>query len=1455
MGDYRHSSIDFSILEFKDNGTKREQIERLFAKCLKIPFVRVNPSLNSKPSKSNTRNELSSKNELNNDDDEITIFYGTLGFEKLADGVKCLIKNFCNNYQCRRKLLNFDESILFSEILSYDILKVSHEIAVTSFSMGTLINLTDFCDHYNSDYEMGYVDEDGVEKEVLQVATNDMYALFHHSKNEINFHFRMVTIPNLKTKRTPTKINRYKMIIKYSSIKNIILKREDYKVIAYLMLENPPSIYALKRDLLSTTVTTQEQETNRDIHAGEKWLRQIKFLGLNTAEFGKCSTLKLNLFNHENPESLPPHKQPISPWTILNAIGKFQKFGCYFGNVKDKHLQYPPRPIKLNDLPPRVSFRITFALRALESISFQFADDLIQNHTENHKDELMKLALKDAEAFENSLYELFDAIAGGAFVQSLPFIKRKFIKLKDSPRSDPVFKSSGIVKIRRAVLTPTRLILLRPHPFLESRFIRNCDTDYVLRLSLRDDDMTFLTFSLYGQLEQEKKRFLMKCVKLPLLKGIPIADRTYEFVGSSQSQLRDNGLYLYAKDLGGKTAAQIRDKLGQINEKNVSKYVARVGLLLSQAQIFIPVTQAEIKLDEPDIMHEESVHPDSKDRYKFSDGAGMVSQEFAEKITGRLKEYKLLPESARIPSAFQIRLGGCKGLLVTWPNLKEIRKDLLPYDIVIRDSMRKFESDDRMLGILKVSDVRNVYLNKPLITVLDQLGVDTNVFLTMQLDVLNDILHCFLSEQSAANILRQYSSLHSHVKYDNLIASGIHILNEPFFRLLLDNVIRHATFLLKTKGRIQIPLSQGRTMFGVVDETMTLKYGEVFIQASSKENSNKTEIWTGKVLVSKFPCLHPGDARTFTAVDNEKLHHIRDCIVFPGVGPRPHPNEMAGSDLDGDEYAVIRYEPLFPPRIHAPMQYPDTKPKKDEINLETILDFYVDFIEEYSVGVIAKAHLAWADRLEKGIFHEKCMKLAEMYSVSLDFAKTGKNCKLEDEDKVRIYPDFMEKFSQKSTYLSRRALGALFRQITVFQLIFDEQLPIVVQDNENRLFEHPQSQKFIEVAKEAYKEYAHSTHLLQKMFKIKTESELVSGIYNKEDKFMSGKEEAGDSQRMIIKLMRQTVQNLRQFFDEQIARYSNDSKEVEELKLAQVSAYYKVTRELNAKTTSPIYGLPWIFSDYMAKLAQKNRTLSPIFPDEDSKLKYFGKLIDDQLNISTDETSLCDDEKQEECLKRIEMVRKIVIYWLDRQTHLKLGLCNSKHYAISEVDKIVNVSSLKYHQNYNNLPSPGLMIIEVFQRLLNAELSPQFQANADDTKQFRFTVGFSSLMTLYRLYKMHKVDHILPEPRINLSTAANLLDVRSFRLELPINSNLYNYVKECETSFCKSLKVLTGSALVTGDWIERNPNSWYYEVLAIANRPSLYSLSFFLSKLLTARGVNMKEVIENAVNDNSFIKK
>lgn len=111
--------------------------------------------------------------------------------------------------------------------------------------------------------------------------------------------------------------------------------------------------------------------------------------------------------------------------------------------------------------------------------------------------------------------------------------------------------------------------------------------------------------------------------------------------------------------------------------------------------------------------------------------------------------------------------------------------------------------------------------------------------------------------------------------------------------------------------KITIPASQGRMAFGVVDETGILQYGQIFFQYTENFTIKcpgphvKKNVLKGRVMLTKNPSIVAGDVRMFEAVDCPGLHHLVDVVVFPQHGPRPHPDEMAGSDLDGDEFSLF----------------------------------------------------------------------------------------------------------------------------------------------------------------------------------------------------------------------------------------------------------------------------------------------------------------------------------------------------------------------------------------------------------------------------------------------------------------------------------------------------------------------------------------------------------------------
>lgn len=90
---------------------------------------------------------------------------------------------------------------------------------------------------------------------------------------------------------------------------------------------------------------------------------------------------------------------------------------------------------------------------------------------------------------------------------------------------------------------------------------------------------------------------------------------------------------------------------------------------------------------------------------------------------------------------------------------------------------------------------------------------------------------------------------------------------------------------LVEKSKIPIHKEDGRVLLGVLDETRTLQYGQVFIQITQGllEDLGDKIVIKQRVVISKNPCLHPGDVRVFDAVDVKSLHHMVDVVVFPAV--------------------------------------------------------------------------------------------------------------------------------------------------------------------------------------------------------------------------------------------------------------------------------------------------------------------------------------------------------------------------------------------------------------------------------------------------------------------------------------------------------------------------------------------------------------------------------------------
>ena len=104
----------------------------------------------------------------------------------------------------------------------------------------------------------------------------------------------------------------------------------------------------------------------------------------------------------------------------------------------------------------------------------------------------------------------------------------------------------------------------------------------------------------------------------------------------------------------------------------------------------------------------------------------------------------------------------------------------------------------------------------------------------------------------------------------------------------------------RDEQRCRIMIPKSRLLFGVCDPKGGLKEGECAVKVTMDGDGQPRQLSGMEILVTRNPCLHPGDLRKFKAVEQLDLAHLVDCIVFPTCGKRPSADMMSGGDLDGD---------------------------------------------------------------------------------------------------------------------------------------------------------------------------------------------------------------------------------------------------------------------------------------------------------------------------------------------------------------------------------------------------------------------------------------------------------------------------------------------------------------------------------------------------------------------------
>lgn len=652
--------------------------------------------------------------------------------------------------------------------------------------------------------------------------------------------------------------------------------------------------------------------------------------------------------------------------------------------------------------------------------------------------------------------------------------------------SDSLFH---ILKTRKLTLTPSGVLFGVKEPEMSNRVLRKYEKylDLFMRMKFSDDDMD----------DTKNMRFVIYKYFKPKLENFLILNRKYEFMAFSASQLRTSACWLFAGDPTEITAEEIVQSLGKFHDKIPAKKAARIGQSFSAS---FPVVLEEME-SKPIIKEENDL---SNGKTVYSDGIGRISQDLIDQICAERK----LPSI----SAVQIRFGGAKGVLAVDPEMKEKRT------IYLRPSMIKFDGKYANLELLDYNKYRGGYLNRQIILLLLTLGIKGEVFKELQSEYLQDLDNAKLKD---ANIFQYFNAEYEGsfvemppvtVLIRKMKNAKLSLKEDPFICGIERTLRLRGLLLLKKKSNILV--KNAARLLGVLDEYGVLEEDEVFVsvqnlQAELKENIQSFEV-EGEVMVTRNPCLHPGDIRVLKAVRRKQLSHFVNCIVFPRKGQRSLPSMISGGDLDGDLYFVSWDKRLIPDRLCDPMSYEAKKPeefkeKSEDISLKDMLEFFIRYMTFDNLGRIANSHLALADQSPKLAFDDRCLRLSELHSDAVDFVKTGYCVETIDRTLLaKEWPDFMEKKDYLIIYESETVLGELFRETKA--IIKGKKESGEISEEQNQLDEdypvdlslvYDKWEGYLDFALKLYEKFYFEMTGLLNLFGVRNEFEVYSGNFSK----------------------------------------------------------------------------------------------------------------------------------------------------------------------------------------------------------------------------------------------------------------------------------------------------------------------------------------------------------------------
>ncbi|CAI2372036.1 unnamed protein product [Moneuplotes crassus] len=637
---------------------------------------------------------------------------------------------------------------------------------------------------------------------------------------------------------------------------------------------------------------------------------------------------------------------------------------------------------------------------------------------------------------------------------------------------DLIVDPSKLVKIRIVSITPSRIELDFGTLSIPNRAIRDhfSNIDNFIRVRFLNENGQRGVY--WGGSQNDWILFHIENI---MLDGFCIGSKRFKFLHFSNSQVKSHSCWFMNEVPGELSYDTFIKSLGDFSgEKSIFKGIARRGQAFSSS-----VATQNLDINQ-EIIEDSDIE---RNGYTFSYGCGEIDKEFFEEKV--LKQYF----KHSMCSAIQIRMGGYKGVLLATNNLSDGVK------IKTRKSMNKFDLpegyDVANLEVIRLATYMSGYLNKQIILVMWSNGIDEEVFIKIQKSYISTLLSYYnlenLDKDSKYPVELYQSFCIIERKLSEMYINGEDFYQDPFIEPIIKRICLNRLRDVRKKFRILDKFSCN--LIGVIDPYDCLEEGEVFFQFNERTKyrneyeATNTKLVNGKVLVTRSPCVHPGDLRILTAVDEPKLYDMVNVIVFSAKGERPDQHKMGSGDLDGDIYWINwRLEFVYnflekKPYIDDPELLDQILEPKSmivqpsrtntSISREKCINAFLDYLRKDILGQIASLHLRVGDLERDNLEKQDCKILAKMHCIAVDSAKNDYQISIAEFMKLKLEYDFVSDFMftdrepphDKVVIPSPGILGILHREIKID--VNNEELH-ELEYKTKILKEYPLSQKFFE---------------------------------------------------------------------------------------------------------------------------------------------------------------------------------------------------------------------------------------------------------------------------------------------------------------------------------------------------------------------------------------------------------